>query len=67
VHREVGDVIELDEVGVAEDIVFVLEVVLGSGVEGSADGRSVGEGGRTAELATGLGVLVKLSHDNCIT
>lgn len=62
VDGEVGDVVEFDEVGVSEDVVFAFEVVLGRGVKGSADGRSVCELGRSAELAPGPRVLEKFSH-----
>ena len=62
VHRKVGDVVELDEVGVPQHVVLVLEVVLGSRVEGSPDRRSVLELGRASELPPRPGVLVKLCH-----
>jgi hypothetical protein len=62
VDREVGDVVEFDEVGVPQDIVFVLEVVFGGWVEGSSDGRCVCKLGRSSELPPSPGVLVKLCH-----
>ena len=61
-HGEVGDVVQLNEVGIPEDVILVLEVVLGSWVEGSADGAGVCESRRPSELSPCPCVLVKLSH-----
>ena len=62
VDGEVGDVVKLDEVGVSKNIILVFEVILGSGIEGSAYGRSVCELRRSSVLPTSPSVLVKLSH-----
>lgn len=62
VHGEVGDVVQFNEVGIPEDVILVLELVLGRRVEGSADGTGVRESRRPPELSPRPGVLVKLSH-----
>jgi len=62
VHREVGDVVQLNKVRIPLHVVLILQLVFGSGIESSTDGTGVCEGGRPAELAACTGVLVKLSH-----
>jgi hypothetical protein len=66
VHLVLGhvrNVVQFDEVGVPQDIVFDFKVVLGSWVESRADGRCVLEQRRSSEFPPGTGVLVKLSHE----
>lgn len=48
VQGQVSDVVELDKVGISEDIVFVFEMIFGGGVEGGADGGGVCEGWRSS-------------------
>jgi len=61
-NGKVSDVVKLNEVGVSQHVVLVLEVVLGSRVEGGSDRRSVCKLWRPSELAASTGVLVKFSH-----
>jgi len=56
------DVIELDEIGISEDVLLVLDVIFLGGIEGGADWWSVPERNRFAELSTGLCVLIELCH-----
>jgi hypothetical protein len=67
VDRKVGDVVQLNKVRISLNVVLILEVVLGSRVEGSADGTGVCESWRPAELSASTGVLVKLRHEIYIT
>lgn len=67
VDREIGDVVQLNKVRISPHVVLILEVVLGSGVEGSADGTCVCKSWGPAELSTSTGVLVKLRHEIYIT
>lgn len=64
VHRHVRDIVQLNEVGVPQHVVLVLEVVFGCGVEGSSDWGGVSELRGPSEFPPGSGVLVELSHIN---
>ena len=57
-----SDVIEFDKIGISEHILFVLDVILFRGPEGSADGRSITERDWFSEISTGFGVLKELCH-----
>lgn len=67
VNREIGDVVQFNKVRISSHVVFILEVVFGSGVEGSANGTGVCESWRPSELSASTGVLVKLRHEIYIT
>lgn len=64
VKGQLGDVAQLDEVWVAQNVILLLECILGSGVECCSDGIGVCECGRSPELSSCLRVLIELGHRN---
>jgi hypothetical protein len=62
VNGKLGNVVQFNKVWIAQDVVFILEAVLGSWVEGSTDWTGVRKSWRTTELPTSASVLVELSH-----
>ena len=60
--RKIADIVELDEIGIPEDIIFAFDLILRSWIEGSTYGTSICESGRPSELSSRSSVLVKLSH-----
>lgn len=62
VNGKVSDVVQFNKVRIAQDIILILETVLGSGIESSTDWTGVSESWRTTEFPTSASVLVELSH-----
>ena len=64
VEAELCDIVELDEVGISENIAFFLGFghLFVVGVEDRDYGLGVDKGDGFAELLPELGVLIKLSH-----